>query len=105
MQFRCVIHSLLNGVTDTLVLNIAVLLFYDLALTFADEVDLIWRRKLNAASMIFIMNRVAVVLTAFVMMSENFAGVRALRLWSTERPLTTSSAGAVSLLSLPCEKD
>ena len=33
------------------------LLIYDSLLTIADEVELIWRRKLTAASALFILNR------------------------------------------------
>ena len=36
-------------------------LLYDSMLTMSDEVDLIWRRKLSAASVIFVMNRVGLV--------------------------------------------
>ena len=51
------------------------LLCFDFVLTFPDEVDLIWRRKFRVGSLLFMMNRVAAVLTAFVMMSESFAEV------------------------------
>ena len=53
-----------------------VLLCYEFVLNFADEVEFIWRRKLSAASIIFFINRIAAVITAFVMMSENFGRVR-----------------------------
>ena len=41
-------------------------LLYDSILTMPDEVDLIWRRKLSAASIIFIVNRVALVVSVIL---------------------------------------
>ena len=51
-------------------LILVALLAYDSILTFEDEVELIWRRKLSIASAVFITNRIAaslsVVYTIFV---------------------------------------
>ena len=43
-------------------LILVALVAYDSILTFEDEVELIWRRKLSIASAVFITNRVAVAL-------------------------------------------
>ena len=40
-------------------LILVALLAYDSILTFEDEVELIWRRKLSIASAVFITNRIA----------------------------------------------
>ena len=40
-------------------LILVALLAYDSILTFEDEVELIWRRKLSIASAVFIANRIA----------------------------------------------
>ena len=40
-------------------LILVALLAYDFILTFEDEVELIWRRKLSIASAVFITNRIA----------------------------------------------
>ena len=56
-------------------LILVALLAYDSILMIDDEVELIWRRKLSTASVIFIINRIAVILTAFVKTTENFAAV------------------------------
>ena len=42
--------------------NVPVLLVYDSTLTFADEVELIWRRKPSVASTIFVINRITTLL-------------------------------------------
>ena len=46
----------------TAMLILVALLAYDSILTFEDEVELIWRRKLSIASAVFITNRIAALL-------------------------------------------
>ena len=51
-------------------------LIYDSMLTMSDEVDLIWRRKLSAASVIFIMNRAGLV---FVVIAQILGAINTVR--------------------------
>ena len=44
-----------------MVASILVPLIYDSILTIQDEVDLIWRRKPSVASVIFVLNRMAIL--------------------------------------------
>ena len=39
-----------------------VLLLYDIVLTLPDEVDLVWRRRVSAATAVLILNRAGAVL-------------------------------------------
>ena len=52
------------------------LLSYDFALVMADEVNLVWSRKLNIASVIYGMNRVASVLSVVWIILDRVDGVR-----------------------------
>lgn len=54
-------------------------LLYDTLLTLSDEVDLIWRRKLSIASVIFIMNRVELVFTVTSVTSQAAINRKAVR--------------------------
>ena len=49
--------------TNNRLTRLLVPLLYDSILTIPDEVDLIWRRRLSAASVIFILNRVGLALS------------------------------------------
>ena len=53
-------------------------LIYDSVLTIQDEVDLIWRRRPNVASMIFIMNRIAAITIVLYDVLEDVDNVRRL---------------------------
>ena len=53
----------------------AVFLIYDAILTVADEVHLIWRRRLNAASTIFILNRIGAILLLLWLILQDSDGV------------------------------
>ena len=50
-------------------------LVYDYILTIADEVDLIWCRRLSVASAIFITNRIAVLLIVMYTIMSDVASV------------------------------
>ena len=56
--------------------DFSVLLVYDSMLTLTDEVNLIWRRKLSAASAIFLMSRLSTVLIVIFMILQVDDGVR-----------------------------
>lgn len=62
--------------TNNCLIGCLVPLVYDTLLTMSDEVDLIWRRKWSAASVIFIMNRVALVFTAIAAILSSINTVR-----------------------------
>ena len=52
------------------------MLVYDFILTFADEINLIWRHKPTLVSAMFVMNRVAVSLFVVNVVLNDFDNVR-----------------------------
>ena len=61
-------------------------MLYEYLLTFEDEVELLWRRKMNFSSWLFLANR-AIIVIMIVYLALNFAG-------------TTVSTKAVSGLTI-----
>ena len=73
MRPRTLLHYLWHA--NTMKTANAVFLIYDAILTMADEVHLIWRRRLNAASTIFILNRIGAILLLLWLVLQDTDGV------------------------------
>lgn len=69
-------ESVYLRVTNSCLAGCLVPLIYDSMLTMQDEVELIWRRKLSAASVIFVMNRVGLVFSVILVILETIDTVR-----------------------------
>ena len=54
----------------------AALLFYDSVLTFADEVELLWRGKLGVPFVLFVMNRISAALFVLWIILQDLDDVR-----------------------------
>ena len=84
-------------------LILVALLAYDSILTFEDEVELIWRRKLSIASAVFITNRIAASLLVMHNIFIDVDNVR--RAFREDHHHLTAVPGVSSRLIIPVSTD